>query len=170
MENKEARGISTAVKKPTSNRKYDENELFGGELMDIWSTPQEVKSKKFAEWKQGHGKLTAPNVKAVINPAGGLSYNPSSKDHKKLLKSVATKEEEIVEKNLKELKKLRPLLYSENKEAVSDDQKAEVSEEIDSSDEEIDMDKPLAINKSVTRNDIKTQTQRNKDMEKKLKD
>jgi len=31
------------------------------------------------------------------------------KDHAKLLKEVAKKEEEIVEKNLKELKKVRPL-------------------------------------------------------------
>jgi len=31
------------------------------------------------------------------------------KDHAKLLKEAAKKEEEIVEKNLKELKKVRPL-------------------------------------------------------------
>jgi hypothetical protein len=54
--------------------------------MDIWAAPTEIKSKKFDTWKNGFAKKTAPNVKAVINPVGGHSYNPSLKDHKKLLK------------------------------------------------------------------------------------
>lgn len=48
-------------------------------------------------------------VKAVINPTGGQSYNPAVKDHKVLLKGVAKKEEELVEKDLKDLQKIRPM-------------------------------------------------------------
>ena len=169
MDRKASAGISTTPKKPTSNRKYDENE-FGGELLDIWAAPAEIKSKKFETWKNGFSKKTAPNVKAVINPTGGHSYNPSVKDHKKLLKEVASTEEQIVEKNLKELRKLRPLLYSENKHANSDEEADKVSsEEIDSSEEEIDIEKPLAVGKVVDRNNLKTQSQRNKDLASKLK-
>lgn len=35
-------------------------------------------------------------VKTVVLPKGGQSYNPKSGEHKKLLKDVAVKEEEIV--------------------------------------------------------------------------
>ena len=62
-------------------------------------------------------------VKAVILPKGGLSYNPTDKDHKALLRKVALKEEEIVEKNLKDLKKVRPLLYGENNDEFDQDDK-----------------------------------------------
>jgi hypothetical protein len=36
-------------------------------------------------------------VKPVILPVGGQSYNPSVRDHKALLKRVATKEEKVVQ-------------------------------------------------------------------------
>lgn len=65
-------------------------------------------------YRNTYAKKDQIKIKAVILPKGGVSYNPNSKDHKALLKTVAMKEEEIVEKNLKDLKKVRPLLYSEN--------------------------------------------------------
>ena len=161
MQRKETAGISVVPRKPTSNRKYEDDE-FGGELMDIWSTPAEVKSKKFDHWKNNFAKKTAPNVKAVINPKGGHSYNPSLNDHKKLLKEVAATEEKIVEANLKDLKKLRPLLYSDKKDEANDEdsnsEKHDEESSVDSSEEEIDMEKSLAVGKTVDRNDIKTQS------------
>lgn len=87
-----------------------------GELEDIWGSERKVLSKKFESYKTTYAQKDQIKIKAVILPKGGLSYNPLSKEHKALLKTVASKEEEIVAKNLADLKKVRPLLYSENQE------------------------------------------------------
>jgi hypothetical protein len=81
-------------------------------------------------------------------PKGGLSYNPRADQHKALLRTVAQKEEEIVEKNLKDLKKVRPLLYSENQE----DNASVASEPEESSDDApMDPDSSLAVGPEVHR-------------------
>ena len=108
---RESAGLQPIPKrvKPT-NRTYDETDDFGG-LEDIWGSTTEVKSKDFDHYKTGFAKLDYRNVKAVIIPKGGQSYNPSIKDHKSLLKNLAVNEEVQVEKNLKDLKKTLPLTY-----------------------------------------------------------
>ena len=55
---------------------------------------------------------------------------------------------------------MHPQSYAEQVPDASDDEEGEEesSEEIDSSDEEIDVDAPLGINKPVDRKNIKTQT------------
>lgn len=142
-----------------------------GELQDLWSTPNEVTSKKFNEFKQGFAKREMVNVKSVIIPKGGQSYNPSTKDHKSLLKQLAIQEEKQVEDTLKKLKTLKPITYGFEVEVTEKGENEVISEEseVDSSEEEIDMDKPLAINKPVNRLDIKSSVQRNKDKAKQLK-
>lgn len=77
-------------------------EPFGGELEDIWGNDGKAieivdKSKVLRKFKNGFAKKDKINVKSVINPIGGLSYNPSMKEHKNLLIEVAKKEEEAVE-------------------------------------------------------------------------
>lgn len=89
---------------------------------DIWGSSRKITSKAFESYKDTYAK-TGVKVKAVILPKGGLSYNPTDKDHKALLRKVALKEEEIVEKNLKDLKKVRPLLYGENNDEFDQDDK-----------------------------------------------
>ena len=69
-------------------------QLFGGELEDIWGKDgkamQEVdRSNHMKRFKAGFSKTDKINVKQVINPIGGLSYNPSMKSHKSLLFEVA---------------------------------------------------------------------------------
>jgi len=109
-------------------------------------------------------------VKAVVLPTGGQSYNPSVKDHKNLLKKVSEKEEEQVQKNLKNLKSLHPLTYAGEGEEIVVAPKNEDSESyVDSSEEEIDMDAPLAVNEPIDRLNIKTQADRNKEIAKKAK-
>ena len=51
------------------------------------------------------------NVKAVIQPKSGQSYNPQFDKHQELLQEVAQREEEIIEKNMKDLKTIRPFLF-----------------------------------------------------------
>lgn len=116
-----------------------------------------------------------------MNPMGGQSYNPNTKDHKVLLKDVAHTEEEAVQENLKEIRRQRPLLFArtekEEKEGAEDDseesgseeqEKVESSEEEDS--EDVDMDKPLGINAQIDRKNSKTQAQRNKAQIQKIKE
>ena len=159
MANREAAGLDPSPphkKRKPSNRTYDEDELYGGKLEDIWSTPLEVKSKKFNQYKTNFAKKDHTNVKSVINPTGGQSYNPALKDHKNLLKKVAKKEEEIVEKNLKDLKKVRPLLFQENKDAEVSNKEEESddggsddnqnSEDESSSGSDQNPEKSLAVN------------------------
>lgn len=116
------------------------------------------------------------NVKSVILPKGGISYNPSMNDHQKVLKEVAGIEEKQVKQELKDLRKVYPLQYGEQAPEEPEDDgeegEEESSEEIDSSDEEIDADAPLGINQPVDRNNLKTQAQRNKAtlVKKKLQD
>lgn len=102
----------------------------------------------------------------MILPAGGQSYNPNIADHKSLLKNLATVEEKQVEKELKDLKKLKPFTYGFQLDAptVPKDEADEEygDEDEDSSDEEIDVNASLAVNKAVNRLDIKTQAERNK--------
>lgn len=105
-------------------------------------------------------------VKAVIFPRGGQSYNPSIKDHKSLLKELAFQEEKEVEKNLKNLQKLQPFTYGASNIQVTgqpDSDKELYDSEVDSSEEDIDIDKNPSVNKPVDRLDIKSQAQRNKE-------
>jgi len=136
-------------------------------MEDIWAAPRQVKSHKMEQYKTGFSLKDSVNVKQVINPKGGLSYNPSHKDHKLLLKNVAVKEEELVKANLKELRKSHPLLYAENKgdseEANSGEENDKESDsDSDSSNEEIDI-VDVPVGKTVDRLDIKTTAQRNKE-------
>ena len=164
MTNRESMGLEPIPKRQkVANRKPKMEDDDLGDLDDIWATPSEIKSLKFHAFKEGFAKKDQLNVKSVILPAGGQSYNPNIADHKALLKNLAKIEETGVEKELKDLKKLKPFTYGfELEPAEKGQEEAVPSEEEDSSDEEIDLNAPLAVNKAVTRLDIKTQAERNK--------
>ena len=49
-----------------------------GELEDIWGTETTVLSKKMDSYKNNYAKKDQHNIKAVILPKGGLSYNPKA--------------------------------------------------------------------------------------------
>ena len=104
MERKAAAGMDPG---PQKKRKATEDELYGGELEDVWSTPHED-TRRMATYKNKFAKLDQVNVKAVMIPKGGHSYNPTLKDHTELLKEAAKAEEEIVEKKVKDIKHVKP--------------------------------------------------------------
>jgi len=60
--------------------------------------------------------------------------------------------------------RVKPLTYGDNKIEITKpaDDKSE-TEEIDSSDEEIDIDAPLGINKTIDRLNLKDKAKRNKE-------
>lgn len=60
------------------------------------------------------------NVKAVVLPKGGISYNPSQADHKKVLKEVAEVEEACVLQELKNMKKIHPVEYADKNDEDSE--------------------------------------------------
>ena len=144
-------------RKPAGGKLTAEEEEFG-ELEDLWSQPRKITSVKHERYRNGFAKSDTVNVKSVILPVGGQSYNPSLRDHKSLLKDLASKEEEQVKKNLREMQKLNPLKYAEEPDKVIQ-AASEVSEgeEQDSSDEEIDPDMNPAVNAPVDRLNLKTQ-------------
>ena len=102
MNRKEAAGLDPLPQKKVKVTEDDE-------LEDLWAAPREIVSQNFNRYKVEFAKKDMTKVKAVINPTGGQSYNPAVKDHKVLLKGVAKKEEELVEKDLKDLQKIRPM-------------------------------------------------------------
>jgi len=90
---RETKGLEPVQKKAAvTNRKFNETEDFG-ELEDIWAKPSEVYiSPSFQKYKN-FAKSSMNEVKTVILPKGGQSYNPSIKDHRSLLKELAVVEE-----------------------------------------------------------------------------
>ena len=138
-----------------------ENEELG-ELGDLWSAPKEVKCKKFDAWKNGFAKKDYVKVQAVIKPTNGQSVNPHYEKHQHLLKAVADKEEEIIQKNLKELRAIRPRLFQQ------DDQEEDSNSEADSEKENADSEESEDVEgverKPVNRADLKTTAQRNRGM------
>jgi hypothetical protein len=99
------RNLDKMVRKASNSVKQQDRpkqlELFGGELEDIWGNDgkamQEVdRSMHMKRFKAGFSKKDKIDVKQVINPIGGLSYNPSMKQHKSLLLEVAQTEEKLV--------------------------------------------------------------------------
>lgn len=94
------------------------------ELMDLWGAPAEVKSVKFDQYKRTQSqRRDHAVVKQVILPVGGQSYNPSNQAHKSLLNQVADKEQQIVEKDLKDVLQRRPLIGEKVNNEESDDDK-----------------------------------------------
>ena len=77
-----------------------------------------------------------------------------------MLKELAFQEEKEVEKNLKNLQKLQPFTYGASNIQVTgqpDSDKELYDSEVDSSEEDIDIDKNPSVNKPVDRLDIKSQ-------------
>ena len=66
---------------------------------DLWATNNETskKSQRFKDFSKG----AMPKVKAILNPLGGQSYNPSASSHKSVLKQVIAEEEKDIETNYK---------------------------------------------------------------------
>lgn len=166
MQNRERMGLEPVPKKQkTTANPLNQTDL--EDLQDLWGSPStEAKSKKFQEFKEGFAKKDLRPVKAVILPKGGHSYNPNIKDHKSLLKEVAQIEETLVEKELKDLQKLKPFTYGAADVQITqaEDEVEEYDSEDSDSSEQVDLNQNLSTNKPVDRLDIKTQAQRNKEV------
>jgi hypothetical protein len=132
------------------------------DLEDLWASPYEVKSRSLSQFKE-FSKKDQVKVKPVILPKGGLSYNPSHKDHAQNLAEAAQREQAEIEKQEKQLKVLYPSAFAEK----DSDQESEQEPVPESS----DSDEPAEelTNKPVDRTQAKTQAQRNKDKLAKVK-
>ena len=100
----------------------------------------------------GFAKRDTRRVKQVVLPKGGQSYNPKADDHKVLLKQVADTEQDIIDKEMAELRKNRPSLFED---ADSDSDKSDAAEDEESSDSSDDAPiDPATV--PVKREDVKT--------------
>ena len=63
--------------------------------MDLWADGNAI-SKKTKQFKD-FSKSAMPKVKAILNPMGGQSFNPSATSHKSVLKQVLAEEEKDIE-------------------------------------------------------------------------
>jgi hypothetical protein len=142
---------------PQKKRKANEDEMYGGELEDLWSTPND-KSRRMTTYKEKFAKLDQVNVKAVMIPKGGHSYNPTLKSHAELLKDAAKAEEEIVEKKVKDIKHVKPSQFMENdpEKASESEESSSESSDSDESGSQAGVEKPISTNAPVDRLNIKT--------------
>ena len=149
----------------TGKRKQKEEEE-----EDIWgndSKEEEVLSSQQKKFKN-FTKNNVIKVKSVVLPSGGQSYNPSARDHKKVLEKVVQEEEKDLEKVRR-----RKFPHQYNPEEQNAAEKKEktfltmnlAKEGEEESDEEVDE----KINPAVKREDKLTRTERNKKLEKKLR-
>lgn len=67
IQRKAAAGVAVGAKR---RRQVTEDELYGGELEDVWATPLE-EPKRLHTYRNKFGKIDHNKVKAVINPSGG---------------------------------------------------------------------------------------------------
>ena len=99
---------------PQTNRKVSsdeddtERDLWGGAIF----AETDKKPKKKQQFKE-FDKKTRVRVKAVMNPHGGQSYNPSAKDHHKLIEEVVSEEKREIEEELRRKKMMYPHLFKD---------------------------------------------------------
>jgi len=97
--------------KQTLQNKIDNNQLGekpiilkGETITDLWATPTHDKLwvKKYKAFARGDAKYTKGaafrNVKAIITPHEGQSYNPKASTHKQILSQVIKEEVTEIEK------------------------------------------------------------------------
>ena len=78
------------TKKTFGSKKALKDADFGGELENIWGAPGNstgvVNTKRHDKWINGFAKKDKREVKQVVLPKGGQSYNPKASEHEVLLK------------------------------------------------------------------------------------
>lgn len=128
-----------AKKPPPPGQKRPKKE--GDELADIWgSTP--THSKRQQQFKD-FTKKSIINVKGVILPTAGQSFNPSAKDHHQTLKKVIKEEENDIERQYKDslayrLDAAKQAIAATNPLADSDVDSDDEASEVSSSDSDQD--------------------------------
>ena len=143
----------------------------GDEMGDIWGSAPEV-SKNIQRFKDFTNK-TRINVKGVILPQGGQSFNPSATEHHKTLKQVIKEEEDQIEKEYKESMQYRidrarqydaAMNQIVDKDQEDDDNEASNGSDSDSQEDDSSEDSSMVehTNKPVDRLKKKTKQQRNK--------
>lgn len=124
----------------------------GDEFANLWATPLD-QSRKQQEFRAFSKSVT--KVKAVITPHAGQSVNPSAASHGQVLKQAVTEEVREIEKNFKGTIKQHALAVDMHVDEESDD-----AEVVSKSDPEDQMNE--LINKPVSREKKKTQTELNR--------
>ena len=72
------------------NNKMEVDE--GDSCFDLWDENKNKEKSKSLEQFKTFSRNSIVNVKSVILPLSGQSYNPSAKDHKEVIKQVVNEE------------------------------------------------------------------------------
>lgn len=119
------------------------------EVLDIWGTPAVTLGSKMGMFKQ-YVKKSTTNVKQVVLPQGGHSYNPSAKDHKEVINKVISEEVRLLEAEKRRLKFREPTPVSATAPA---EKPAEDQDEVDVESDDSDAIGLELTNKAVDRGD-----------------
>ena len=137
-----------APKAPVKPQSFREKSSF----VAIETTPIQ-QGKVFDRFRNFKAKSQV-KTKAVVVPLGGQSYNPSAKDHKKVIEQVVEREKEEVKEQERILRHLKPYLFKEQDQAkaatvsaetqkskakVTIDQQSDQEEEDNSDDEGLEI-------------------------------
>ena len=152
-------------------KKSQEEEEFG----DLWADEEPKVSKTLAKFKK-FTERTVTKVNPVVIPLAGQSYNPSGKDHKVVIEKVIEEETKDVKEIQRQLRTLKPHLFSTEAEQVKPIKEGLLKKAESSSDEEdIDEESDNEIGeertnaKPVDRKRKLTKTERNLKLMKRLR-
>ena len=86
------------------------------EVVDLWATDSKISlnTRKFKSYMN----KSKVDVKAVVLPKGGISYNPSAKDHQSVIDKVVDEEKLEILETQRRLKHIKPHLFMEEEHKV----------------------------------------------------
>ena len=138
------------------------------EIFDVWGDSSLGGASKKVQKYRTFSAGNMSKVKAVINPEGGQSFNPSLTDHSKVLKQVVKEEEQEIEENyrgsLAHAVHSATALFDKDPTAADAAGGEENSEGAESSSDS-DSDREELTNKAVRREKKLTKQQRNQKKE-----
>ena len=109
--------IKELMKKPELLQPKKKNNKKNDNLFDIWNTPEEQmgmkKISKNRKKDREYLNRTKDNIKRVVVPSAGISYNPPAAEHKKVIEDVVVEEIEDMRKETQLEQELDPRLRPE---------------------------------------------------------
>jgi len=104
--------VKKLIEKPAAlvqpKKKLEEEEEFG----ELWAEEGVKTNRNLAKFRN-FTERSRVKVNPVVVPMAGQSYNPSAKDHKEVIQRVIEEEKREVEEVQRQLKTLKPYLFSE---------------------------------------------------------
>lgn len=109
--------IKELIKKKPTTPKEEKPKPKANNLFDIWNTPEEqIGMKKISKNRVRDREIltrSKDNIRRVVVPQSGISYNPPAVEHKKVIEQVVVEEIEDIRKEKQLEEELNPALRPE---------------------------------------------------------